>query len=365
MKRKPGLVLFSVLVFAFITLNWVKNSLLINPTARPTPQVDDVKKPKVIIDGPTPHKPIDEPTYDIPQIIEANSVESSYPTQPTPDSKAIGTNSRQLFVGIITTIAKFERRSLIRATYLSMRPPEITLMFIVGTPKNDDEKRIVKFETLKFNDIIVLDCEENMNSGKSIEYFRHVSQFAEYDYFMKADDDVYLHLPNLSSLAQVLPKENTYYGRMVTFKLGFFMAGCGYILSKDLATFIGHNPDCYKTKQHQEDEQISICLTLYSDLKEFTVPTDETVIYDSPQKDKDVPLLEKFNRPSWSHEYIDDTLLVHQVKETSYFLHAHDHFYKKYKNQKMTKSNNPHDKLYKPKRVASNWKQKLLAERMS
>lgn len=48
-----------------------------------------------------------------------------------------------------------------------------------------------------------------------------------YDYVMKTDDDVFLHLPNLLNRAMTLSRNGVYFGREVTGKN--FMAGAGYM----------------------------------------------------------------------------------------------------------------------------------------
>lgn len=57
-----------------------------------------------------------------------------------------------------------------------------------------------------------------MNEGKTFHFFDYVSHtFPDgmYDFVMKTDDDVWLHLPNLDKRLKGLPNEGTYFGRHV------------------------------------------------------------------------------------------------------------------------------------------------------
>lgn len=53
-----------------------------------------------------------------------------------------------------------------------------------------------------------------MNTGKSIVYFKTLAQMGlSHTFFMKADDDAFLHLDNLGVYVQGLPVDGTYAGR--------------------------------------------------------------------------------------------------------------------------------------------------------
>lgn len=89
-----------------------------------------------------------------------------------------------------------------------------------------------------FNDIVVLDTEENMNKGKTFEFFKWANEnatvpvyyspknkkkregekrkvgvgFRKVDYVVKADDDSFIVLSELERHLRLTPRENTYWG---------------------------------------------------------------------------------------------------------------------------------------------------------
>ncbi|XP_039134348.1 uncharacterized protein LOC120271739 [Dioscorea cayenensis subsp. rotundata] len=98
---------------------------------------------------------------------------------------------------------------------------------------------------LRHNDIIILNnCTENMNSGKTYTFFSSLPHILPhpYDYIMKADDDVFFQLPNLAASLLPLPRRDLYYGFVIpcASKDPFkdYMSGMGYVLSWDLVEWI-------------------------------------------------------------------------------------------------------------------------------
>lgn len=80
---------------------------------------------------------------------------------------------------------------------------------------------ILEWEQETHGDILMIDMEENMNEGKSFEYFAslanmypsNVSQSERpWDYAMKLDDDSFLNIPNLlEKLRPMIPREQTWF----------------------------------------------------------------------------------------------------------------------------------------------------------
>nr|CAD1843453.1 unnamed protein product [Ananas comosus var. bracteatus] len=70
------------------------------------------------------------------------------------------------------------------------------------------------------DDIIILDCRENMNFGKTYHYFSSLPKLLDrssgggrpYDYVMKMDDDTYFRLDSLAESLRGKPREDMYYG---------------------------------------------------------------------------------------------------------------------------------------------------------
>lgn len=64
--------------------------------------------------------------------------------------------TKTAFIGIMTTSQRFHRRSLIRATYLSACPPDITVKFVIARPSSQQDADLLALENLRFNDILLL-----------------------------------------------------------------------------------------------------------------------------------------------------------------------------------------------------------------
>jgi hypothetical protein len=78
----------------------------------------------------------------------------------------------------------------------------------------------LKWEAERFGDIHTVDMEENMNDGKSYEYFADLARMYQsddanerpWDYAMKVDDDAFLNIPVLlEHLRPMIPREKTWF----------------------------------------------------------------------------------------------------------------------------------------------------------
>ncbi|VFQ89399.1 unnamed protein product [Cuscuta campestris] len=83
----------------------------------------------------------------------------------------------------------------------------IDVKFIICNLSDHDRLKIgaiVALEILRFRDIVLLNCTENMNTGKTHTYFSSLPRILpRYDYVMKADDDVYLRMERLATSLDV------------------------------------------------------------------------------------------------------------------------------------------------------------------
>lgn len=79
---------------------------------------------------------------------------------------------------------------------------------------------ILQWEQERFGDIHMIEMEENMNDGKSFEYFASLADMypadlpaanRPWDYAMKLDDDSFLNIPQLlEKLRPLVPREQTW-----------------------------------------------------------------------------------------------------------------------------------------------------------
>ncbi|KAJ3086426.1 hypothetical protein HK102_013155 [Quaeritorhiza haematococci] len=255
---------------------------------------------------------------------EAAATEAVYskpsPTAPaTPTPEVPPPINKTAFIGIFTIAEKSDRRTLIRSTYLKKKPPTLDVFFIVGKPKKVEVALLLYYENQTYGDIRVLECEENMNYGKTYYYFKYLAKTFPndtYGFGMKTDDDVWLELPNLETRLASFPRNNrTYFGRPYGSK---FHNGMGYVLSWDLITWIGTDPYPPTDTWGFEDQKVADWL---NHMGPYNRVDEEKQFYDSPLVGK-----------GWSQNYTAGTILVHQVKTIQTFMDAADYFMRDRKN---------------------------------
>ena len=78
---------------------------------------------------------------------------------------------------------------------------------------------LLQWENDTFGDIHMIDMEENMNDGKTYEYFASMAAMygngsreeRRWDYVMKVDDDTFLHLGNLVERLRGMRREKVWF----------------------------------------------------------------------------------------------------------------------------------------------------------
>lgn len=163
--------------------------------------------------------------------------------RPFPHALADSLAPVNVFVGVFSVDAAFERRQLIRTTYVAHtkaidpatgRPaPNVQVKFILGRPEKRYARRVA-LEMELYDDLVVLDLKENMNRGKTHAYFKWAHDnatvpinyrlrgdgtpeevgvgFKKADYVVKADDDSFIRLNELERNLRITPREKTYWG---------------------------------------------------------------------------------------------------------------------------------------------------------
>ncbi|KAL2977641.1 hypothetical protein AAZX31_13G079100 [Glycine max] len=168
--------------------------------------------------------------------------ESSSPSSPSPTNTNGGTSC---------------------ASCTARKPPSRArrwdVKFVFCNLTKEDQKVLVALEIMRYNDIIVLNCTENMNKGKTSTFFTSLPEifnnetttsgivpYPPYHYVMKADDDTYVRLNSLVRSLRPLPREDLYYGFVIPcgsmdpFK--HYMSGMGFVVSWDIVEWI-HGSD--------------------------------------------------------------------------------------------------------------------------
>ncbi|XP_012074096.2 uncharacterized protein LOC105635627 [Jatropha curcas] len=168
----------------------------------------------------------------------------------------VSTNSTsdevRILMGILTLPDQYQRRHFLRMIYGTQSPigAKIDIKFVFCNLTKEDQKVLVALEIMRYDDIIILNCTENMNKGKTYTYFSSLPEmlndtdrpYPPYHYVMKGDDDVYFRLEKLAESVKPLPREDLYYGYVIPcssmdpFK--HYMAGMGYMVSWDIVEWI-------------------------------------------------------------------------------------------------------------------------------
>ncbi|KAF8389356.1 hypothetical protein HHK36_026050 [Tetracentron sinense] len=158
----------------------------------------------------------------------------------------------RILIGILTLPDQYRRRDFLRLIY-GIQSPEgakVDVKFVFCNLTKEDQKVLVALEIMRYNDIIILDCKENMNKGKTYTYFSSLPEilnstdgpYPPYHYVMKADDDTFFRLDKLVESLRPLPREDLYYGYVIPCPsmdpFNRYMSGMGYLISWDLVEWI-------------------------------------------------------------------------------------------------------------------------------
>ncbi|KQK04710.1 uncharacterized protein LOC100838462 [Brachypodium distachyon] len=173
----------------------------------------------------------------------------------------------RVLLGVLTLPSSYERRALLRLAYKLQPPPSgaaIDVRFVFCNVTNEEDAVLVAMEIIVYDDILVLNCTENMNDGKTYDFFSAVprlfaDQVPSYDYVGKVDDDIYYRVGHLADTLRGKPRQDMYHGFLlpcdVERKPGEdeFMAGWGYIVSWDVAVWISETEELGDDVKGPED----------------------------------------------------------------------------------------------------------------
>ncbi|EYU42439.1 hypothetical protein ABFS82_10G133800 [Erythranthe guttata] len=204
--------------------------------------------------SPGPHNSSASP------LIEPNTI-----SLPPPSSSEI-----RILIGILTLPDHYHKRHFLRMIYGTQSPigARVDVKFVFCNLTKEDQKVLVALEIMRYDDIIILDCRENMNNGKTYTYFSSLpemflsnesnSQYPPYHYVVKGDDDVYFRLQNLVDSLAPLPRQDLYYGYVIPCPsmdpFVHYMSGMGYLVSWDIVEWLAESDIPKKHLEGPEDK---------------------------------------------------------------------------------------------------------------
>ncbi|KAM0847609.1 hypothetical protein ACQ4PT_054891 [Festuca glaucescens] len=137
-----------------------------------------------------------------------------------------GRHKVMAFVGIFTGFGSVGRRRALRRTWLPadrqglLRLEEATglaFRFVIGKSNDMSKMAALEREVEEYDDFVLLDLEEEYSRlpYKTLAYFKAAYALFDSDFYVKADDDIYLRPDRLSLLlAKERPHPQTYIGCM-------------------------------------------------------------------------------------------------------------------------------------------------------
>uniref|UniRef100_A0A7N0THI0 Hexosyltransferase n=1 Tax=Kalanchoe fedtschenkoi TaxID=63787 RepID=A0A7N0THI0_KALFE len=223
----------------------------------------------------------------------------------------------RILIGILTLPDNYNRRHFLRLVYstqtLTTRA-KVDVKFVFCNLTKEDQTVLVALEILRYDDILILDCKENMNNGKTYTYFSSLPSMFDsendtrtppYHYVMKGDDDTYFRVNALVASLRPLPRHDLYYGYVVPcpsmdpFKL--YMSGMGYLVSWDLVRWVSESDIPRAHLDGPEDKTFGEWLRAGRKAKNrFNAKWS---MYDYPEP-----------KTRCTHELWNDTVAVHRLK---------------------------------------------------
>lgn len=215
-----------------------------------------------------------------------------------------------VLVGVLTRPEKYAARHLLRLVYGTQPAAplaQVDVRFVLCRLATEEQRLLVALEILRFGDVIVLNCTENMNSGKTHTFFSSLPGILprRYDYVMKADDDAFIRVAPLAAALRPLSRHDLYFGYGIPCAgedpYAGYMSGMGYALSWDLVEWIAASEIPVAELRGPEDKLVGRWLDRGK--KAAHRHTAKRGMYDYPGVNG-----------RCSHELVPETVAVHRLK---------------------------------------------------
>lgn len=155
-----------------------------------------------------PHRP-----HPRPQPYRANTTRTTNQQTSTTTASPLPTKSLddiRLLIGVMSPFWTSAKRQIIRNAYNRFpRNLPVDVVFVQGNLTNENplnydkvlemQHTAVKWENETHGDMMLLDCVENLEEGKTYEFLSKVGrEFSDiYTHVMKADDDSFINIPGI------------------------------------------------------------------------------------------------------------------------------------------------------------------------
>jgi len=277
------------------------------------------------------------------------------------------TGKWMLVIGVMSVADDYKLRQTIRSTWIyggaAARGPEAiraksspaVVLFVIGVKAtkmnnkiSDRQLCLLKAEQDVYGDLLMIGINENMNLGKTNDFFQLVYRKIPAEYVMKADQDAFLNIPSLLKELDSLPSCRLYFGfpcehapgnnnrdspsKGKAIKYGSFdipagtdgsnpgsgiqaagwMCGMGFVLSWDLVEFLATSEIVARDASRYASyagEDIQIGLWLIAGSQDLNFAGDYFKFMDHPRH---MPQQSDWN--TYAHTMMNDTVLIHLVK---------------------------------------------------
>ncbi|XAR72426.1 Galactosylxylosylprotein 3-beta-galactosyltransferase [Bertholletia excelsa] len=233
----------------------------------------------------------------------------------------------RILLGILTLPDQYQRRHFLRLIYGTQTPlgAKVDVKFVFCNLTKEDQKVLVALEIMRYDDIIILNCKENMNKGKTYTYFSSLPEmlngedrpYPPYHYVAKADDDTYFRLQSLVDSLRALPREDLYYGYVIPCPsmdpFVHYMSGMGFLVSWDIVEWIRESEIPKKRLQGPEDKVFGDWMREgHRGKNRFNAKWS---MYNYPEP-----------HTGCTHELWPDTIAVHLLKNQEKWIHTLQYF---------------------------------------
>ncbi|TVU28885.1 hypothetical protein EJB05_20422, partial [Eragrostis curvula] len=213
----------------------------------------------------------------------------------------------RVFLGVLTRPGMYERRAHLRLAYsLQPRPVRavIDVRYVFCNLDKEEDRVLVAMEIIAHGDIVVLNCTENMDGGKTYE----CSPTSPTTTSARPTTDTYYRLAALADTLRDKPRDGLYHGFLNPCHQSRetqYMSGMGYIVSWDIAAWISAREEL----RHERGYEDSLFGWWMRKGGFKNVYGEEPRMYDYLDREMGEGVT------CFRHELIADTVAVHKLKD--------------------------------------------------